>query len=165
MHLIDLAHWLLGPLPLHSALLRTHFWDTPVDDNAALLLGEADARTRAVGDAARQLDGVEEPVLARGLLPHREVPRRRASCAPTARRSCGSIAMKPELGPPDVEEIDYPRRGPVVGGGVGATSARRSPRATPTLLGGLADARYAWQTRRGRLRGGRVRRHARAVGA
>ena len=23
MHLLDLSHWLLGPLPLHSALLRT----------------------------------------------------------------------------------------------------------------------------------------------
>ena len=32
--------------------------------------------------------------------------------------------MKPELGPPDVEEIEYPARGPVVGGGVGSTSRR-----------------------------------------
>ena len=28
MHLLDLTHWIAGPLPLHSALLRTHFWDT-----------------------------------------------------------------------------------------------------------------------------------------
>ena len=27
MHMLDLVHWLAGPLPLHSALLRTHFWD------------------------------------------------------------------------------------------------------------------------------------------
>ena len=45
MHLIDLTHWLAGPLPLHSALLRTHFWDTSVEDNAALVLGEAASRT------------------------------------------------------------------------------------------------------------------------
>ena len=45
MHLLDLTHWLAGPLPLHSALLRTHFWDTPVEDNAALILGEAQSRT------------------------------------------------------------------------------------------------------------------------
>ena len=45
MHLLDLTHWLLGPLPLHSALLRTQFWDTQVDDNAALILGERDSRT------------------------------------------------------------------------------------------------------------------------
>ena len=45
MHLLDLTHWLAGALPLHSALLRTHFWDIPVEDNAALLLGEAHGRT------------------------------------------------------------------------------------------------------------------------
>jgi len=45
MHLLDLTHWLAGPLPLHSALLRTQFWDTVVEDNAALVLGERDSRT------------------------------------------------------------------------------------------------------------------------
>ena len=45
MHLLDLSHWLAGPLPLHSALLRTQFWDTPVEDNAALILGEAGSRS------------------------------------------------------------------------------------------------------------------------
>ncbi len=45
MHLLDLSHWLAGPLPLHSALLRTEFWDTPVEDNAALILGEPRTRT------------------------------------------------------------------------------------------------------------------------
>ncbi|HWI21779.1 MAG TPA: Gfo/Idh/MocA family oxidoreductase [Baekduia sp.] len=40
MHLLDLTHWLLGELPLHSALLRTNFWDMPVEDNAAILLGK-----------------------------------------------------------------------------------------------------------------------------
>ena len=49
MHLLDLTHWIAGPLPLHSALLRTHFWDTPVEDNAALILGEADDRARRPG--------------------------------------------------------------------------------------------------------------------
>jgi predicted dehydrogenase len=39
MHLIDLSHWLAGPLPLHSALLRTGFWDMSVEDTAALILG------------------------------------------------------------------------------------------------------------------------------
>ncbi len=45
MHLLDLTHWIAGPLPLHSALLRTQFWDTPVDDSAALILGEPDSRS------------------------------------------------------------------------------------------------------------------------
>jgi predicted dehydrogenase len=44
MHLLDLTHWIAGPLPLHSALLRTHFWDTEVEDNAALILGAPTGR-------------------------------------------------------------------------------------------------------------------------
>ena len=40
MHLFDLFGWLLGSLPMHSALLRTHFWDAPVEDNAVFTLGE-----------------------------------------------------------------------------------------------------------------------------
>ena len=35
MHLLDLTHWIAGPLPLHSALLRTQFWDVAVEDNDA----------------------------------------------------------------------------------------------------------------------------------
>jgi predicted dehydrogenase len=45
MHLLDLSNWLAGPLPLHSALLRTQFWDIEVEDNAALLLGDGGDRT------------------------------------------------------------------------------------------------------------------------
>lgn len=45
MHLLDLSHWVAGPLPLHSAILRTGFWDMQVEDTAALMLGEASSRT------------------------------------------------------------------------------------------------------------------------
>ena len=45
VHLLDLSNWLAGPLPVHSALLRTQFWDSEVEDNAALLLGEGGVRT------------------------------------------------------------------------------------------------------------------------
>ena len=34
MHLLDLSYSLLGPLPLHAALLRTEFWPMDVEDNA-----------------------------------------------------------------------------------------------------------------------------------
>ncbi len=107
MHLLDLSHWIAGPLPLHSALLRTHFWDTPVEDNAALLLGEARSRTGPWAmlhvswtewknlfsleiycrTAKLQVDG-----LVRSYGPQR----------------LRIYRMRPELGPPDVEEIAYP---------------------------------------------------------
>jgi len=107
MHLLDLTHWFAGPLPLHCALLRTHFWHTPVEDNAALMLGEARSRTAPWAmlhvswtewknmfslevycrSAKIQVDG-----LVRSYGPQRLTIYR----------------MRPELGPPDVEEITYP---------------------------------------------------------
>ena len=105
MHLLDLSHWLLGPLPLHSALLRTEFWDAPVEDNAVLILGEQKTGPWTLfhvswtewknlfsleifcRTAKLQVDG-----LARSYGPQRLT----------------RYEMRPELGPPDVDVIDYP---------------------------------------------------------
>jgi predicted dehydrogenase len=141
MHLLDLSHWLLGPLPLHSALLRTHFWDTPVDDNAALLLGEAGSRTAPWAmlhvswtewknlfsleiycrTAKLQVDGLVRSYGPQTLRIYR---------------------MKPDLGRPEVETLRYP-------------DDDRSWTAEwlhfveavadgSRMMGELADARYAW---------------------
>jgi predicted dehydrogenase len=141
MHLLDLSHWLLGPLPLHSALLRTHFWDTPVDDNAAVLLGEPHGRTAPWAmlhvswtewknmfsleiycrTAKLQVDGLVRSYGPQTLRVYR---------------------MKPELGPPDVETVDYPDEDgswAAEWAHFSAAIASGSP-----LLGDLADARYAW---------------------
>jgi predicted dehydrogenase len=144
MHLLDLTYWLAGPLPLHSALLRTHFWDMPVEDNAALLLGQAGSRTGPWAmlhvswtewknlfslevycrTAKIQVDG-----LVRSYGPQRLT----------------IFRMGPELGPPEVEEVAYPdedrsweREW---------ASFTRAIAADDELLlnGGLEDARYAWQ--------------------
>jgi predicted dehydrogenase len=141
MHLLDLTHWLAGPLPLHSALLRTHFWDTPADDNAALLLGQADARTapwamlhvtwtewkntfslEAYCERAKlQVDGLV--------------------------RSYGSqilriYTMKPELGPPDLEEIEYGAED--VSWAAEWEHLVAALAGDVELLGSLDDAHYAW---------------------
>jgi predicted dehydrogenase len=141
MHLLDLVHWIAGPLPLHSSLLRTQFWDAPVEDNAALLLGVADEKKAPWAmlhvswtewkntfsleifcrSAKLQVDG-----LARSYGP----------------QTLRIYRMKPELGPPDVEEVTFPEDdvswraewehfAAVLAGEV-------------ELLGSLADARYAW---------------------
>ena len=118
-------------------------------------------RTRAVGDAARELDRVEEPLLARDLLPHRRSCRSTAWCAPTGRSGCGSTAMKPELGPPDIEELAYRAEDGSWAREWDALRATRSPRATPRRLrGDLADARYAWETVEAAYAGRRLRRDA-----
>jgi predicted dehydrogenase len=141
MHLLDLSHWLLGPLPLHSALLRTHFWNTPVDDNAALLLGDNHGRTAPWAmlhvswtewknmfsleiycrTAKLQVDGLVRSYGPQTLRVYR---------------------MRPELGPPDVETVTYADED-------GSWSAEWAhfiaaiDDGSP-LLGDLADARYAW---------------------
>jgi predicted dehydrogenase len=144
MHLLDLTHWLAGPLPLHSALLRTHFWDTPVEDNAALILGNAESRTDPWAmlhvswtewknvfsleiycrTAKIQVDG-----LVRSYGPQR----------------LRMYRMGPELGPPEVEEIDYPdedrsweREWASFSEAIGVGGER-------LLNGDLNDARYAWE--------------------
>lgn len=143
MHLLDLTHWIAGPLPLHSALLRTQFWDTPVEDNAALILGEPRGRTAPWAmlhvtwtewknlfsleiycrTAKLQVDGLVRSYGSQTLRIYR---------------------MSPELGPPDLEEIAYDpadgswqREWEHFAGAIGAADGR-------PLNGDLADAHYAW---------------------
>jgi predicted dehydrogenase len=106
MHLLDLSHWLAGPLPFHGALLRTHFWDTQVEDNAALILGEHDSRQGPWAllhvswtewkntfslevycrTAKLQVDGLVRSYGTQRLVLYR---------------------MKPALGPPGIERHDF----------------------------------------------------------
>jgi predicted dehydrogenase len=143
MHLLDLTHWAMGPLPLHSALLRTQFWDTAVDDNAALLLG-------APGDRRAPWATLHVSWTEWKNLFSLEVYCRTAkfhveglvkSYGP---QSLKVFRMKPELGPPDVEELSWPNED------VSWLEEWRHFRAaiadgTP-VLGGLEDARFGWET-------------------
>ena len=141
MHLLDLVHWLAGPLPLHSALLRTQFWDTQVDDNAALLLGAPDDRRAPWAmlhvtwtewkntfsleaycrTAKLQVDG-----LVRSYGPQRLTIYR----------------MSPELGPPAVEEREYGSED--VSWRAEWEHFAAAIAAGGPLLGTLDDAHYAW---------------------
>jgi predicted dehydrogenase len=141
MHLLDLTHWIAGPLPLHSALLRTQFWEAEVEDNAALILGVADDRTAPWAmlhvtwtewknmfsleiycrTAKLQVDG-----LVRSYGPQR----------------LRIYRMKPELGPPDLEDIQFPDED--VSWRAEWDSFAAALTEGGELIGGLADARYAW---------------------
>jgi predicted dehydrogenase len=141
MHLLDLSHWIAGPLPLHSALLRTHFWDAPVEDNAALLLGVTDDRTAPWAmlhvswtewkntfsleiycrTAKLQIDG-----LVRSYGPQR----------------LRIYRMKPELGPPELEEQLFPNEDVSWTAEWEHFVAALAGEVEP--LGTLADAHYAW---------------------
>ena len=141
MHLLDLTHWIAGALPLHSALLRTHFWDTQVEDNAALILGAADDRRAPWAmlhvtwtewkntfsievycrTAKLQVDGLVRSYGTQTLRIYR---------------------MGPELGPPDLEERTYPdedQSWTAEWEHLAQAIASGRP-----MLGSLADAHYAW---------------------
>ena len=144
MHLLDLTHWLAGPLPLHSALLRTHFWNTPVEDNAALILGQAHSRTEPWAmlhvswtewknlfsleiycrTAKIQVDG-----LVRSYGPQRLTIYR----------------MGPELGPPEVREVAYPDEDRSWEGEWASFTRAIDADDERLLSGDLRDASYAWR--------------------
>jgi len=145
MHLLDLSHWLLGELPLHSALLRTQFWPAPVDDNAVLLLGEPGGVGDASPYAALHVSWTEWKNLF-----SLEITCERAKWAVDGlARSYGPqklrvYRMRPELGPPHLEEVDYPERDESwerewhhFAGAITTGDGR-------DLLGDLRSARYAW---------------------
>jgi predicted dehydrogenase len=107
MHLLDLSNWLAGPLPLHSAMLRTHFWDADVEDNAALLLGESRSRTdpwamlHVSWTEWKNLFSLEIYCLTAKL----QVDGLVGSYGPQRLRI---YRMSPQLGPPALEQVDYP---------------------------------------------------------
>lgn len=142
MHLLDLFHWLLGPLPLHSSLMRTQFWDAEVEDNAVLILGERDRRDAPWGlfhvswTEWKNMFSIEiycrdAKLVVDGLF---------KSYGPQKLRI---YTMKPEMGPPDLEEVDYPA------GDASWAAEWEHLRAViageeSELLGDLESARYAW---------------------
>lgn len=144
MHLLDLSNWLVGPLPLHSALLRTQFWDVEVEESAALLLGEAGLRggpwtmLHVSWTEWKNLFSLEIYCETAKI----EVDGLSGSYGPQRLRI---YRMGPQLGPPAVEEIRYP---PADGSwraewehfaeSVAAADDR-------PLLGDLHSARDAWR--------------------
>jgi predicted dehydrogenase len=143
MHLLDLTHWIAGPLPLHSALLRTQFWDAPVEDNAALILGAGDSRTEPWAmlhvswTEWKNLFSLE--IYCRTAKLHVDGLVR--SYGPQRLRI---YRMGPELGPPELEELSYPTEDASWSAewehfleALDADDGRE-------LLGDLASAHYAW---------------------
>jgi predicted dehydrogenase len=144
MHLLDLTHWIAGPLALQSALLRTHFWDAPVEDNAVLILGEA--RSRTAPWALLHVSWTEWKNLF-----SLEIYCRAAKIQVDGLvRSYGSqrltiYRMSPELGPPEVEEVPYPAEDHSWEL-EWQSFARAIAEGDERLLNGdLEDARYAWE--------------------
>jgi predicted dehydrogenase len=105
VHLIDLSRWFLGDFPGVEGHAATYFWDMPVDDNAFLILRNADDRTAFLhvsctewknlfsleiyGRTGKlQIDGLGGSYGVERLTFHR---------------------MLPEMGPPETTAWEYPR--------------------------------------------------------
>ena len=142
MHLLDLTHWLAGPLPLHSALLRTSFWDMPVEDNAALILGAGDRRRGPW--AMLHVSWTEW----KNLFSIEVYCRHAKLQVDGLVRSYGNqrlriYRMSPELGPPELEERSY-SDADLSWSAEWEHFAAALGTGEP-LLGDLGDAHYAWE--------------------
>jgi predicted dehydrogenase len=145
MHLLDLSNWLLGDLPVRATMLRTQFWNAPVDDNAVILLGEPGG----VGDAS------PFALLHVSWTEWKNTFSIEIACR-TAKISVDGLGrsygpetlriykMRPELGPPDLEEVTFADEDVSwVEEWRHFAEAVRSG-ADGALLGDLDSARYCW---------------------
>jgi predicted dehydrogenase len=141
MHLLDLSYALVGPLPVHSALLRTAFWEMDVEDNAVLILGEPDSGPWTLfhtswtewknlfsleifcATGKVQVDGLAGSYGAQRLVVY---------------------AMRREMGVPDVEEITFPPDDASWGGEWAAFVEALADGDDAPLAEDLRSARYGW---------------------
>lgn len=146
MHLLDLCYWLLGELPVSGSLIRTHFWRAPVEDNGVLLLGE------------RGGVGVESPwaMIHASWTEWKNMFSLEIYCRDAKFDVQGLVRsygpqrlaihrMRPDLGPPDTEIVQYPDRDTSwEAEWAHFTAALRAADGRP-LLGDLDSAAYAWR--------------------
>jgi predicted dehydrogenase len=144
MHLLDIFHWLLGPLPVHSALLRTHFWRADVEDNAVVVLADDDSR-----DAPWALFHVTwtewknlfslEIYCRTGKLTVEGLG------GSYGRERLTVYAMSSELGPPDTEVQEFPETDESWQAEWLHFREAILELSQRPLLGDLDSARYAWE--------------------
>ena len=141
MHLLDLSYALLGPLPLHSALLRTAFWPMDVEDNAIVILGERESGPWAMFHTSwtewKNLFSLEV-FCATGKL---QVDGLAGSYG---EQRLVIFAMRPEMGPPDVEELTFPSDDTSWAREWAAFTEAIVAGDDRPLRGDLQSARYGW---------------------
>jgi predicted dehydrogenase len=145
MHLLDLSYWLLGPLPVRSSLLKTQFWQAPVDDNAVLVLADSGG----IGDRTPwALIHVSWTEWKNQFSLEIAAERAKWAVEGLARsygpQSLTIYRMRPELGPPDVERVSYPDRDESWEREWNHFAEAIVARDGRQLLGDLGSARYAW---------------------
>ncbi|MCX7848390.1 MAG: Gfo/Idh/MocA family oxidoreductase [bacterium] len=103
-HLIDLSRWYLGELRVVTGLMRTYFWQMPVEDNAFLLLETAGGQIAQLHVSwtewknlfSLEIYGRDGKLHIEGLGGSYGVER------------LAHYAMGPEMGPPTTTIYEYP---------------------------------------------------------
>ncbi len=139
VHVLDLIHWFLGPLPFRSALVRTSFWDMEVDDNAVVTVGE-DGKS---GRFATFHVSCSEWKNGFGLELYGRVGKLRIEGlgGSYGKETLTTYRMRPEMGPPDVEVVEFD--GPDDSWGRDLSNLVDHVTRGAPLLGSLESARYA----------------------
>lgn len=105
VHLIDLAGWILGDLPVVEGHASTLFWDMPVDDNAFLSLRTAAGQTAWLHVSCSEWKN----------LFSLEIYGRNAKLAIDGLGGSYGVErlthykMLPEMGPPETTSFEFPR--------------------------------------------------------
>jgi predicted dehydrogenase len=142
MHLFDLSYSIFGPLPLNAALLRTEYWPMEVEDNAVIILGHRDRGPWTMFHASwtEWKNQFSLEIFCRSAK--LQVDGLTGSYGP---QRLSIYSMKPELGPPDVETIEFPSddeswslEWQEFAGAVDGADGR-------PLAGDLESAAYGWQ--------------------
>ena len=142
MHVLDLSYSIFGPLPLRSALLRTEYWPMEVEDNAVIVLGEGKRGPWTMFHTSwtewKNLFSLE--IFCRSAKLQVE-----GLAGSYGSQRLTIYSMKPELGPPDVETIDFPsddeswrREWQEFAAAIHSADGR-------PLAGDLESAAYGWQ--------------------
>jgi predicted dehydrogenase len=146
IHLLDLSYWLLGDVPLRFGLVRTQFWDAPVEDNAVIILGD----TGGVGSKA------PFALLHASWTEWKNTFSIEIACQ-TAKFAVDGLTgsygrqvltiytMRSELGPPDTEVIKYPFSDSSWAAEWKHFRSVIESEGTEALLGDLGSARYCWR--------------------
>jgi predicted dehydrogenase len=142
MHLLDLSYAIFGPLPLNASLLRTEYWPMEVEDNAVVILGHPEQGPWTMFHVSwtewKNLFSLEIFCRSAKL----QVEGLTGSYGP---QRLSIYSMKPELGAPDVETIEFPaddeswsREWEEFAAAVQGADAR-------ALAGDLESAAYGWR--------------------
>jgi len=104
VHVLDLASGLMNDLKVKTSFVKTHFWKMPVDDNAWAILEDKNGSTCSIHVSSTEWKNEFRFEVYTRFTKYQWLGLGR-SYGP---EKLLIYKMKPEMGPPDFEEINFP---------------------------------------------------------